>query len=64
MLGLQPPVIKMASAAQADPDTPITVKVSLDGHPRRFKLALRDVGIHVLETKVSPARGFGRFYTM
>jgi next-to-BRCA1 protein 1 len=45
----------MASAAQADPDTPITVKVSLDGHPRRFKLALRDVGIHVLETKLRNA---------
>ncbi|KAK3296827.1 uncharacterized protein B0H64DRAFT_372263 [Chaetomium fimeti] len=45
----------MASAAQADPDTPITVKLSLDGHPRRFKLALRDVGIDVLESKLRNA---------
>ncbi|KAH6641675.1 hypothetical protein F5144DRAFT_564552 [Chaetomium tenue] len=45
----------MASAAQTDLNTPITVKLTLDGHPRRFKLALRDVGIDVLEEKVRTA---------
>lgn len=35
------------------PDTLITVKVVLDGQNRRFKLALRDLGAHVLPQKVS-----------
>ena len=52
----------MASAAQTDLNTPITVKLTLDGHPRRFKLALRDVGIDVLEEKVSLAAHLGRPY--
>lgn len=43
----------MASAAQTTPDTPVTVKVNIDGIARRFKLPLRDVGINVLESKVS-----------
>jgi len=43
----------MASAAQATPDTPVTIKVNVDGVPRRFKLPLRDVGVNVLESKVS-----------
>ena len=43
----------MASAAQTTPDTPVTVKVNIDGVARRFKLPLRDVGINVLESKVS-----------
>jgi len=43
----------MASAAQTTPDTPVTVKVNIGGVARRFKLPLRDVGINVLESKVS-----------
>lgn len=43
----------MSSAAQTTPDTPVTVKVNIDGVARRFKLPLRDVGINVLESKVS-----------
>jgi next-to-BRCA1 protein 1 len=42
----------MASAAQVTPDTPVTVKVNLDGVSRRFKLQLRDVGINSFESKV------------
>jgi len=34
------------------PDTLITVKVLIDGQNRRFKLALRDLGAHVLPQKV------------
>jgi next to BRCA1 gene 1 protein len=34
------------------PDTLITVKVIIDGTNRRFKLALRDLGAHVLPQKV------------
>jgi next to BRCA1 gene 1 protein len=34
------------------PDTLITVKVIIDGTNRRFKLALRDLGAHVLPHKV------------
>jgi hypothetical protein len=34
------------------PDTLITVKVVIDGQNRRFKLALRDLGAHVLPQKV------------
>ncbi len=45
----------MSSAAQTTPDTPVTVKVNVDGVARRFKLPLRDVGINVLESKVSTA---------
>jgi hypothetical protein len=45
-------IIKMASAAPVSPDTPITIKVSVDGASRRFKLPLRDVGVNVLEPKV------------
>jgi next-to-BRCA1 protein 1 len=43
----------MASAAQTNPDTPITFKVTIDGTARRLKLPLRDVGINVLESRVS-----------
>jgi next-to-BRCA1 protein 1 len=42
----------MASAVQTTPDTPVTIKVNIDGVARRFKLPLRDVGVNVLETKV------------
>ena len=35
------------------PDTLITVKVICDGQNRRFKLALRDLGAHVLPQTVS-----------
>jgi len=45
----------MASAVQATPDTPVTIKVNLDGVSRRFKLQLRDVGINSFETKVRSA---------
>lgn len=45
----------MASAAQTTPDTPVTVKVNIDGVARRFKLPLRDVGINVLEPKLRTA---------
>lgn len=34
------------------PDTPITVKVIIDGANRRFKLPLRDLGANVLPQKV------------
>src|ERR1700677_361327 len=34
------------------PDTLITVKVIIDGQNRRFKLALRDLGAHILPQKV------------
>lgn len=34
------------------PDTLITVKVIIAGTNRRFKLALRDLGAHVLPQKV------------
>ncbi|KAJ9655392.1 hypothetical protein H2198_005766, partial [Neophaeococcomyces mojaviensis] len=34
------------------PDTLITVKVLIDGQNRRFKLALRDLGAHVLPQKL------------
>lgn len=34
------------------PDTPITVKVIIDGTNRRFKLPLRDLGANVLPQKV------------
>lgn len=34
------------------PDTLITVKVIVDKTNRRFKLALRDLGAHVLPQKV------------
>lgn len=44
----------MASAAQTTTaDTLVTIKVNIDGVARRFKLPLRDVGINVLEDKVS-----------
>ena len=42
----------MASSSPVTPDTLVTIKVNLDGAPRRFKLPLRDVGINVLESKV------------
>jgi len=45
----------MASAAQVTPDTPVTIKVNVDGVPRRFKLPLRDVGVNVLESKLRAA---------
>ena len=52
----------MASAAQNTPETPVTVKVNIDGVARRFKLPLRDVGINVLEPKVrrDPRSGIAR----
>lgn len=34
------------------PDTLITVKVLIDNQNRRFKLALRDLGAHVLPQQV------------
>lgn len=42
----------MASSSQVTPDTLITIKVNVDGTPRRFKLPLRDVGVNVFESKV------------
>ncbi|KAK3901265.1 next to BRCA1 gene 1 protein [Staphylotrichum tortipilum] len=45
----------MASAVQTTPDTPVTIKVNIDGVARRFKLPLRDVGVNVLETKLRNA---------
>lgn len=33
-------------------DTLITLKIVIDGNNRRFKLALRDLGAHVLPQKV------------
>ncbi|KAL2178053.1 uncharacterized protein P884DRAFT_269316 [Thermothelomyces heterothallicus CBS 202.75] len=45
----------MASAAQADPEMPVTVKASLDGVTRRFKLPLRDVNATAFESKVRSA---------
>jgi len=41
------------SVSPVGPDTLITVKVLVDGQNRRFKLALRDLGAHVLPQKVS-----------
>lgn len=46
----------MASTVQPAPETPVTIKVNIDGTPRRFKLPLRDVGINVLESKVRPCQ--------
>lgn len=48
----------MASATQSAPETPVTIKVNIDGVARRFKLSLRDVGVNVLESKVSSTRYF------
>ncbi|KAL2196166.1 hypothetical protein P885DRAFT_78504 [Corynascus similis CBS 632.67] len=45
----------MASAAQATPDTPVTVKVSFDGATRRFKLPLRDVNAVTFESRLRNA---------
>ena len=42
-------------SAPVGPDTLITVKVIIDGTNRRFKLALRDLGAHVLPQKVCKA---------
>lgn len=39
-------------AVPVGPDTLVTVKVIIDGTNRRFKLALRDLGAHVLPQKV------------
>ena len=43
------------------PDTLITVKISINGQNRRFKLALRDLGSNVLPQKVRllPIRSTG-----
>ncbi|KAK4138843.1 hypothetical protein BT67DRAFT_24660 [Trichocladium antarcticum] len=45
----------MASSSQVTPDTLITIKVNVDGKPRRFKLPLRDVGVNVFESKLRHA---------
>ncbi|KAH6627066.1 hypothetical protein B0J18DRAFT_365313 [Chaetomium sp. MPI-SDFR-AT-0129] len=45
----------MASATQPVPETPVTIKVNIDGVARRFKLSLRDVGVNVLESKLRNA---------
>ena len=42
----------MASSSGVTTDSLITLKVVLDGSPRRFKLPLRDLGVHSLEKKV------------
>jgi len=42
----------MASSSTTTADTPVTIKISLDGSSRRFKLPLRDLGISVLEGKL------------
>ncbi|KAL2023787.1 hypothetical protein VTK56DRAFT_1054 [Thermocarpiscus australiensis] len=47
----------MASSSQITLDTPITVKVNINGVSRRFKLPLRDVGANVLETKLRNVLG-------
>ncbi|CAJ2502828.1 Uu.00g102220.m01.CDS01 [Anthostomella pinea] len=41
-----------SSAAAATSDTLVTLKVQLDGAPRRFKLPLRDLGANTLEDKL------------
>ncbi|KAL1874411.1 hypothetical protein VTK73DRAFT_337 [Phialemonium thermophilum] len=45
----------MASPAVPNPDMPITLKVSLDGVTRRFKLPLRDLSPSNLENKLRSA---------
>lgn len=42
----------MSSAAAAGPDTLVTLKVSLNGNTRRFKLPLRDLEASTLEPKL------------
>ncbi|KAI5926950.1 hypothetical protein F4810DRAFT_699245 [Camillea tinctor] len=42
----------MASSSATTPDTLITLKVSLDGVTRRFKLPLRELGVNSLEYKL------------
>lgn len=37
-------------------ETPIAVKVLFQGHTKKFKLPLRDLGAHVLPEKVCPSR--------
>lgn len=44
----------MASVAHADPEMLVTVKASLDGVTRRFKVPLRDVNASTFELKVIP----------
>ncbi|KAL2152610.1 hypothetical protein VTH82DRAFT_5794 [Thermothelomyces myriococcoides] len=45
----------MASVAHADPEMLVTVKASLDGVTRRFKVPLRDVNASTFELKVRSA---------
>jgi next-to-BRCA1 protein 1 len=45
-------IVTMASSSTTTPDTPVTIKINLDGTSRRFKLPLRDLGINVLEGKL------------
>ena len=41
-----------SSATPVNPELPVTIKLSLDGTSRRFKLPLRDLGVNVLEPKL------------
>jgi len=40
------------NAIPANPDTLITIKIAFDGSNRKFKLALRDLGVAVFSDKV------------
>jgi next-to-BRCA1 protein 1 len=42
----------MASSSTTSPDTLVTIKATLDGASRRFKLPLRELGVNVLESKL------------
>ncbi|KAH9906624.1 hypothetical protein F4778DRAFT_588234 [Xylariomycetidae sp. FL2044] len=42
----------MASSSATTPETLITLKVNFDGATRRFKLPLRELGVHSLENKL------------
>jgi len=47
MASSQPP-----PAGLVNQDTLVNIKVAIDGTNRRFKLALRDLGAHILPQKV------------
>lgn len=43
----------MAAPAPVTPDTPIVIKISVNGNLKKLKLPLRDLGVSVLPSKVS-----------
>lgn len=49
----------MATTVPVTMDTLVTIKVSIQGTNRKFKVPMRDLGAAVLPTKVSPLL-FGR----